>query len=47
MAGVGATVFDVAGVLAATGMLLMLLRRVVRNLRLLSELEPPNVVRPQ
>lgn len=47
MAGVGATVFDVAGVLAALSMLLMLLGRVVRNLRLLSGLEPPNVVRPQ
>jgi len=45
LVGVGATVFDVAGVLAAVGMVLMLLRRIGRNLRNLSVEEPPNVVK--
>lgn len=39
--GVGATIFDVAGLLAAGGMLLLLLVRVTRNLRALARLEPP------
>jgi archaetidylinositol phosphate synthase len=43
--GVEATVFDVVGVLTALGMLGMLLRRIIRNLRHLSRLEPPNVVK--
>jgi len=38
---VGATVFDVLGSLLALGMALLLLGRVVRNLRRLSALEPP------
>ena len=41
--GVGMTIFDVAGVAAVMGMIAMLLRRVARNLRALSRLEPPNV----
>jgi phosphatidylglycerophosphate synthase len=39
--GVGATIFDVAGLLAAGGMFLLLLVRVRRNLRTLARLEPP------
>ncbi|MBI4544744.1 MAG: CDP-alcohol phosphatidyltransferase family protein [Gemmatimonadetes bacterium] len=39
--GVGATLFDVAGVLAALGMLGLLLGRATRNLRRLARLEPP------
>lgn len=39
--GVGATVFDVAGLLAAGGMLALLLVRVSRNLRTLARMEPP------
>ena len=39
--GVGATVFDVAGLLAASAMLGLLLVRVTRNLRTLAGLEPP------
>lgn len=39
--GVGATLFDVAGLLAALGMLGLLLARAVRTLRKLAELEPP------
>jgi archaetidylinositol phosphate synthase len=38
--GVGATVFDVVGLLAAMGMILLLLARVTRNLRRLAQLEP-------
>jgi len=44
--GVRATVFDVFGLVAVGGMVLMLSRRVVRNLRNLAQQEPPNVVRP-
>jgi archaetidylinositol phosphate synthase len=43
--GVGATVFDLFGLLATGGMILMLARRVVRNLRNLARLEPANTVR--
>jgi phosphatidylglycerophosphate synthase len=43
--GVDATAFDVVGVLTALGMMGMLLRRIIRNLRHLSRLEPPNVVK--
>jgi phosphatidylglycerophosphate synthase len=43
--GVGATVFDVLGLVVAASMLAMLLRRAARNLRALGRLEPPNVVR--
>lgn len=39
--GVGATVFDVAGLAAALGMLGMLLVRAIANLRTLARLEPP------
>jgi archaetidylinositol phosphate synthase len=38
--GLGATVFDVAGLAAALGMLAMLLARAVANLRALARLEP-------
>jgi archaetidylinositol phosphate synthase len=38
--GVGATVFDVAGLAAAAGMVLLLGGRVTRNLRNLAALEP-------
>ena len=38
---VGATIFDVLGALLALGMALLLLGRVVTNLRRLSALEPP------
>ncbi|HOX26918.1 MAG TPA: CDP-alcohol phosphatidyltransferase family protein [Candidatus Krumholzibacteria bacterium] len=44
--GVRATVFDVFGLVAVGGMVLMLSRRVIRNLRNLSRLEPANVVKP-
>lgn len=40
--GIGATVFDLFGVLAVAGMLLMLGRRVARNLGHLAKLEPAN-----
>lgn len=43
--GIGMTVFDLAGIAAALGMTALLSRRVARNLRNLSELEPPNTVR--
>ena len=39
--GIHATLFDVVGLLAALGMLGLLLARAVRNLRTLAELEPP------
>jgi archaetidylinositol phosphate synthase len=39
--GVGATIFDVAGLLAVTGMFGLLLVRVTRNLRTLARMEPP------
>ncbi len=39
--GVGATLFDVAGVLGALSMGGLLARRVVRNMRHLGRLEPP------
>lgn len=39
--GVGATIFDVAGLLAVGGMFGLLLIRVSRNLRTLARLEPP------
>jgi archaetidylinositol phosphate synthase len=38
--GVGATVFDVVGLAAAAGMLLLLLARITKNLRHLARLEP-------
>jgi phosphatidylglycerophosphate synthase len=43
--GIGMTVFDIAGVIAALGMAGLLTRRVVRNLTTLGRLEPPNVVK--
>ncbi len=43
--GVGATVFDIAGVATTLSMTGMLLRRIVRNLRHLGRLEPANVVK--
>lgn len=43
--GVGATVFDVAGLVGVAVMVAMLSRRVVRNLANLAKLEPPNVVK--
>lgn len=39
--GVGATILDVAGLLAVTGMFGLLLVRVTKNLRTLAQLEPP------
>ena len=39
--GVGATIFDVAGLLAVTGMFGLLLVRVTKNLRTLARMEPP------
>ena len=39
--GVGATVFDIAGLAAALAMVAMLLARAVANLRALARLEPP------
>lgn len=42
--GVRATVFDVFGLAAVGGMVLMLARRVIRNLRHLGRLEPANTV---
>jgi phosphatidylglycerophosphate synthase len=43
--GVGATVFDLFGVVAVLGMLAMLSRRVARNLGHLARLEPANTKR--
>jgi archaetidylinositol phosphate synthase len=43
--GVGATVFDLAGLVAVALMTGMLSRRVIRNLRNLGRLEPANTVR--
>jgi phosphatidylglycerophosphate synthase len=43
--GVGATLFDCAGLLAVIVMLMMLTARIGRNLRELAEAEPPNVVK--
>ena len=43
--GIGMTLFDVAGILAAVGMTGLLVTRVARNLRTLAGLEPPNVVK--
>lgn len=43
--GVGATIFDLGGILAVAGMVLMLARRVIRNLTNLARLEPANTVR--
>ena len=43
--GLGATIYDIVGILVALGMTAMLLRRILRNLRNLSRLEPPNVVK--
>jgi archaetidylinositol phosphate synthase len=43
--GIGATVFDVAGLLAVTGMFGLLIARVTKNLRKLAQLEPPGVKR--
>lgn len=45
--GATVTVFDMIGIVVAAGMLAMLTRRIVRNLRHLSRLEPPNVVREE
>jgi hypothetical protein len=45
--GVGATVFDLAGVAAVAGMMLMLSRRVARNLGHLAKLEPANTRREE
>jgi archaetidylinositol phosphate synthase len=45
--GVGATVFDVAGLAAAGGMVVLLAGRVATNLRRLAALEPPGRVRPE
>ena len=45
--GVGATIFDLAGVCAVAGMLLMLSRRVARNLKHLGTLEPANTRREE
>jgi archaetidylinositol phosphate synthase len=44
--GVGATVFDVAGLAAAGSMVGMLLLRATRNLQTLGRLEPPGQVKP-
>jgi archaetidylinositol phosphate synthase len=43
--GVGATIYDVAGLAAAIGMVSMLLIRAIGNLRGLARLEPPGRVR--
>ena len=43
--GLGATIYDIVGILVALGMTAMLLRRIIRNLRNLSRLEPPNVAK--
>ena len=43
--GVGATIFDLAGVVAVCAMMLMLSRRVARNLGHLGRLEPANTRR--
>ncbi len=43
--GIQATIYDIVGILVALGMTAMLLRRILRNLRNLSRLEPPNVVK--
>jgi hypothetical protein len=43
--GIGMTLFDVAGILAAAGMVGLLSRRVIRNLRTLAQAEPPNTRR--
>jgi archaetidylinositol phosphate synthase len=43
--GIEATVFDIAGVSTALAMSAMLPRRIVRNLRYLTQLEPANVVK--
>jgi archaetidylinositol phosphate synthase len=44
--GVGATIFDIAGLAAAAAMIGMLLFRATRNLRVLGEAEPPGRRRP-
>lgn len=44
--GVKGTIFDLVGLVGAFTMTAMLLRRVVRNLRTLGALEPPNTVKP-
>jgi archaetidylinositol phosphate synthase len=41
LAGVGLTAFDLLGAAAALGMAALLSRRVLRNLRMLSRMEPP------
>jgi archaetidylinositol phosphate synthase len=43
--GIGATIFDVAGLLGVTGMFGLLMVRVIGNLRKLARLEPPGVRR--
>ncbi|MBK6734284.1 MAG: CDP-alcohol phosphatidyltransferase family protein [bacterium] len=45
--GVGATIFDLAGVCAVAGMMLMLSRRVARNLKHLGAMEPANTRREE
>ena len=45
--GLGATVFDLVGLIAVVVMTGMLSRRVIRNLRNLGRLEPPNTVREE
>jgi phosphatidylglycerophosphate synthase len=42
--GVGATIFDAFGLAAVAGMVLMLARRMIRNLRHLGALEPANTL---
>jgi phosphatidylglycerophosphate synthase len=43
MLGVGATIFDIFGLLVAAGMIVMLAGRATRNLRQLAAAEPPGV----
>jgi phosphatidylglycerophosphate synthase len=43
--GIGMTVFDIAGIVAALGMTGLLAVRVRRNLKTLAAIEPPNVVK--
>jgi phosphatidylglycerophosphate synthase len=44
---INATIFDVIGMGAVIGMVGMLIRRIRRNLGILGELEPPNVVKDE
>ena len=43
--GIGMTVFDIVGIIAALGMTGLLTTRVARNLKTLGGMEPPNVVK--